>query len=191
MSRAEAGDLAEKVIRHLSRNVAQSPAAFLKLPINDLYLSSHPSPEDLPAEQLRTVLRFWSGLPKVGGVPNVLKIKPEDVWPALGYLILIDIDEENEDFRYALYGSRIAAVSGFDMTGRSIWDIETTSSVQNFFAACYIAAYRMRCPIYTVHEAPRIITISHWHRLILPLGLDGQIKRFLVCNLPISNGDVR
>ncbi len=191
MSRAEARDLSEKIVSYLSGSIDQSPSQYLGLSLNDLHLECNPDFESLPAEQLRSVLRFWSRLPKVNGVPDVVKITPEDVRPALGYLILIDIDEENEDFRYALYGSRIAAVSGFDMTGRGVWDLESTTMIQTFFAACYIAAQRLRCPVYTIHEAPPAITVSHWHRLILPLGQDGEIKRFLVCNLPIFKGEVR
>jgi hypothetical protein len=33
--------------------------------------------------------------------------------------------------------------------------------------------------------------VNHWHRLILPLGLNGEIKRFLVCNMPIVNNEPR
>lgn len=191
MSRAEARHLAERIRSYLSAATDQRPSRYLNLLINDLHLARDPSVKDLPTEQLRTAMRFWLQLPKVEGVPNVVKIAPEEVKPALGYLILIDIDEQTDDFRYALYGSRIAAVSGFDMTGKCVWDIATTSSVQNFFAACYMAARQLRCPIYTIHEAPPAITVSHWHRLILPLGLEGVIKRFLVCNVPIFNGEVR
>lgn len=191
MSRAEAKDLSEKIESYLSAVPDRAPSRYLNLAINDLYLARDPSLKDLPTEHLRSVLRFWLQLPKVGGVPNVVQIAPEDVRPALGYLILIDIDEEKDDFRYALYGSRIAAVSGFDMTGKGVWDLGTSSTIQNFFAACYIAAGRLRCPIYTVHEAPPAITVSHWHRLILPLGQEGEVKRFLVCNVPIFNGEVR
>ncbi|WP_282608760.1 PAS domain-containing protein [Pelagibius sp. Alg239-R121] len=192
MSRAEARDLADKIVDYLTTDAGgHSPSHYLNIPINDLELVRDPLERDMPAEQLTSVLRFWSQLPKIDGVPDVVKISPEEVRPALGYLILLDIDDQNDDFRYALYGSRIANVSGFDMTGKGIWDIATTSTVQNFFAACYMAARRLRCPIYTVHEAPPAITVSHWHRLILPLGKSGEIKRFLVCNLPIFNGEVR
>ncbi len=191
MSRAEAKELSKRIEEYLSIAPDQAPSRYLNIAINDLYIARDPQMNDLPTEHLRSVLRFWLQLPKVDGVPNVVKIEPEAVRSALGYLILIDIDDENEDFRYALYGSRIAAVSGFDMTGKGVWDLGTNSVIQNFFAACYIAASRLRCPIYTIHEAPPAITVSHWHRLILPLGQGGLVRRFLVCNLPIFKGEVR
>lgn len=192
MSRAAAKEMADKIVAYLSMaEPSLSPAEYLDTAVQGLEISRDPRPEDLPAEQLTSVLQFWLELPKVNGVPNMVKVNPEQVRPALGYLILLDIDEENDDFHYALYGSRIAEVSGFDMTGKSIWSIATTPSVQIFFAGCYMAARRLRCPIYTVHEAPPFITVSLWHRLILPLGIDGRVTRFLVCNLPIHEGGIR
>ncbi len=192
MSRAAAREMADKIVAYLSMELpTQSPSDFLGTSVQRLEIRRDPAIEDLPAEQLRSVLRFWSELPKVEGIPNVVKIAPEQVRSALGYLILLDIDDATEDFRYALYGSRIAAVSGFDMTGKSIWSIATTPPVRDFFAGCYMAARRLRCPIYTVHEAPPFITVSYWHRLILPLGTDGAVTRFLVCNLPIHEGEIR
>lgn len=192
MSRAAARQMADKIVAYLSETAPPpDPAEYLDTAVNGLLIARDPAIEDLPAEQLRSVLQYWLNLPKVDGVPNVVKVEPEQVRPALGYLILLDIDDENDDFRYALYGSRIAEVSGFDMTGKSIWSIASTPSVQIFFTGCYMAARRLRCPIYTVHEAPPFITVSIWHRLILPLGLDGKITRFLVCNLPIHDGEIR
>jgi len=192
MSRTVAKNLAREIEDHLSGDSKdQSTAARLISNVGGVGLLRNPSEADLPAEQLRTTLRFWQSLPKVQGIPNAVKIDPEKLLSVLGYLMLIDIDKKNDDFRYSVYGTKIAEVTGFDMTGKSVWDIATTSSIQVFFAACYMAAEAMRCPLYTVHEPPREITVNHWHRLILPLGLNGEIKRFLVCNMPIVSNELR
>jgi hypothetical protein len=76
------------------------------------------------------------------------------------------------------------------MTGKTVWQVATTSAIQTFFAACYRVVRAQRCTLYTVHKAPPQITASHWHRVILPLGQDGAVKRFLVCNTPIQNGQL-
>lgn len=164
-------------------------ASLLNDKIKGLKLLREPKEEDLPVKPLRVVLRYWQKLPKLDGVANVLKVEPEQLVPALGYLMLVDVDEEKGDFRYALYGSKIALTAGFDMTGGYVSGIKTTSAIKIFFASCYKAAIVLRCPVYTVHEAPPEITASHWHRLILPLGKGGDIQRFLVCNVPILNGE--
>ncbi|MGD1878113.1 MAG: PAS domain-containing protein [Kiloniellaceae bacterium] len=163
-------------------------AEALNSEVKDLAMLREPREADLPVEELRSVLRYWQCLPKTDGVADIMKIDPMELRRALGYLMLIDAGPGENAFRYALYGSKIAAVSGFDMTGKTVWQIATSSAIQTFFAACYRAVSDLRCPVYSVHKAPLQITASHWHRLILPLGENGTVKRFLVCNTPIQNG---
>jgi len=181
--------VAEAVHDHLANGGTLGRVSkLLNHEVKDMALRRDPREADLPLEELRSVLRYWQHLPQVAGVADVLKIDPMELRGALGYLMLIDAGPGENEFRYALYGSKIAAVSGFDMTGKTVWQIATSSAVQTFFAACYRAVRKLRCPLYTVHKAPPQITASHWHRLILPLGRNGEVKRFLVCNTPIQDG---
>lgn len=192
-----AGSVTERIIHYLSDGARaggagdRQVASLLNHQVQGLALVRDPDEADLPLEQLRSVLRYWKGLPRVEGVPDILRVDPEALLAALGYIMLIDIDERSGDLRYALYGSRIAEVAGFDMTGKSVWDIPTTSPIQTFFAACYMAARQLKCALYTVHKAPPSITVSHWHRIILPMGAGGEVKRFLVCNMPIKDGELQ
>lgn len=189
MSEISLERVAEAIQRHLTKGgeIARVSAA-LNHEVKDIALRREPAEADLPLEELRCVLRYWHGLPKVAGVADVLKIDPMELRKSLGYLMLVDAGSGENEFRYALYGSKIAAVAGFDMTGKTVWQVATSSAVQTFFGACYRAVRNLRCPIYTVHKAPPQITASHWHRLILPLGVNGAVKRFLVCNTPIQDG---
>lgn len=192
-----AGSVTEGIIHYLSGGAQAGAAgerqlaALLHHQVQGLALVRDPVEADLPLEELRSVLRYWQGLPRVGGVPDILRVDPEALLAALGYIMLIDIDERSGDLRYALYGSKIAEVAGFDMTGKSVWDIPTTTPIQTFFAACYMAARQLKCALYTIHQAPPAITVSHWHRVILPLGEAGEVKRFLVCNMPIKDGELQ
>jgi PAS domain len=189
MSEISLERVAEAVEHCVARGGPIDPVATsLNHEVKDIALLREPGEADLPREELRAVLRYWHDLPQVSGVADVLKIDPMELRGALGYLMLIDAGPGENEFRYALYGSKIAAVSGFDMTGKTVWQIATSSAVQTFFAACYRAVRALRCPLYTVHKAPPQITASHWHRLILPLGRNGEVKRFLVCNTPIQDG---
>lgn len=189
MSELSVERLAEVIRHYLTTGRGETRIAeTLNYEIKDLKVLSRPAEADLPLEELRVALRYWQQLPMVDGVPDELRIDPYRLRRALGYLMLIDIGAGPNDFRYALYGSKIAEVAGFDMTGKTVWQVATSSAVQTFFAACYRAAREARCPVYTVHKAPPSITASHWHRLILPLGENGTIKRFLVCNTPIQDG---
>lgn len=181
----------EGIVRFLSAGrPSDAIADYLDIPIRGLKLQLDPAEGDLPTEMQKTTLRYWQGLPKVDGIPDRVKVDPEALRPALGYLMLVDRLGEAFEFRYSLYGSRIAGVSGFDMTGRTVWDIQTLDEIRLFLAACYQAVTELRLPLFTVHEAPMSITVSHWHRLILPLGQAGEVQRFLVCNVPIHDGEV-
>jgi len=186
------GKVADRLVAYLTEGEEERRlSAVLGLDIKGLELVPEPSEPDLPVEELRVVFRYWRDLPRSGGLPDVLKVEPDRLLPALGYIMLIDVGEAEDDFRYALYGSKIAEVAGFDMTGKSVWDVPTTSAIQVLFAACYMAVCRLKRPLYSVHEPPPAITVSHWHRLILPLGKDGEVGRLLVCNVPISEGKPR
>ncbi|MEQ8355009.1 MAG: PAS domain-containing protein [Kiloniellaceae bacterium] len=189
MSQLNVDRVTEAALRCLSGDTeAAAVAEALNFEVTGLSFRRDPDETSLPLAEHRTVLRYWLDLPRVDGVANILKIDPHALRSVLGYLMLIDIGEDPNDFHYALYGSKIAAVSGFDMTGKTVWDVATTSAVQTYLAACYRAALQLRCPVFCVHKAPPSITTSHWHRLILPLGENGEIRRFLVCNTPIQDG---
>ncbi len=162
-------------------------AAALNDQVEGLRLSWDPQTQELPTTAMRATQDYWQSLPRTAGIPEVLQVEPERLRAALGYIMLVDVGKTPGDFRYALYGSKIAAVSGFDLTGKSIWDIPTISGIQVLFAACYLAVGQAGRPLYSVHEAPPSITVSAWHRLILPLGQAGEVRRFLVCNQPLKS----
>jgi hypothetical protein len=181
--------VAGAIERYLATGRGEAAVAeALNFEVGDLKLQRAPAEADLPVEELRCVLRYWQSLPKLAGVADVVAIDPVELRAALGYLMLVDAGPGRNDYRYALYGTKIAAVAGFDMTGKTVWDVATTSAIQTFFAACYRALRAVPCALYTVHKAPPQITASHWHRLILPLGEGGTVKRFLICNAPIQDG---
>ena len=181
--------VADRILSYLSEaDPAFDAAHFLKLQISALRMKLDPGPADLPTEAHRATLKYWQQLPAVEGIPDQLKVEPDRLYEALGYLMLVDVEGGDAGFRYALYGTKITNISGFDMTGKSVWEIKTSSDIQLFFAASYKAVLALRRPLFTAHEAPPAITTSEWNRLILPLGENGEIQRFLVCNVPIQEG---
>ena len=144
-----------------------------------------PNDADMSDRRHLAVMRYWEELPKVDGVADVVNVDAAKLVPALGYLLLVDADDSGTQFRYHLYGSAIAQVTDFDMTGRRIEDTLTTPSTLCFLLACYRAICTRRLPLYTEHEAPPNITTNHWHRLLLPLGTGGAVQRIMVCMIPV------
>src|SRR5882757_2741386 len=78
----------------------------------------NPRREDLGHERLQFLLTHWENLRRGRALPHVKDIDPLEIGPVLGYVALTDPVEDGQNFRYRLYGSTLAAISGFDMTGK-------------------------------------------------------------------------
>ncbi|HEX3498909.1 MAG TPA: PAS domain-containing protein, partial [Stellaceae bacterium] len=81
-------------------------------------LTWNPAAELFDTESLRFLIAYWHGLAASGTLPHLKQIDPMALRPALGYVMLLDLIGGGRDFRYRVYGSIIASVSGFDMTGK-------------------------------------------------------------------------
>src|SRR3546814_18026508 len=82
--------------------------------------------------------------------------------------MLLDILDGGADFRYRLYGSRIAERTGFDWTGRLLSEMASNAFTGTFYAAVYRAVMRRRAPILTVSGSTRPVAATPWSRLGLP-----------------------
>lgn len=143
----------------------------------------NPHASDLPDRRLRGLLGYWDSLRAGGKLPALPDIDPIALGDAIGYAMLLEALPEG-DFRYRLYGSRIAERAGFDMTGKRTSEIPTHQSIAAFFGTVYRAANLRRVPVFTRHSPPSKVNVVHWTRLVLPLsGADGRTD-FLVGNIP-------
>jgi hypothetical protein len=146
-----------------------------------------PPVETLAAQQLRFLLRYWEDLRGTRPMPGMSEIDAAEMRPALGYVNLVDAIEDGRDFRYRVFGSIVAAVSGFDMTGRLASELKASSYIVEFGLAAYRAARERREPLFSEHGPPAAVYTATWHRLVLPLaGAEGQVARFLVGAVPIA-----
>jgi hypothetical protein len=155
----------------------------------DVVLRWDPSEADLRKDELCFLLRWWRALAdKHGGMPPAsLPIDPLALRPALGYLMTLDVMPEAADFRYRLFGSRVAERSGFDLTGKLVSKVPGPPDGVAWFLATYAAAALERAPLYAEHTPWSAMSVTRWYRLILPLaGPDGSVARFLVGNVPGS-----
>lgn len=138
-------------------------------------------------EQLLNLHTFWTQLESFSGsMPKADDVDLLDLESEAPYTMLLDVEDDGWDFWYRYYGAGIAERSGFDLTGRGIWEIPTASQIGIFFAACYRAVLERKRPLLTWHMAPSNIAVVSWDRLIMPLanasGTD--ITRLLVGNIP-------
>jgi hypothetical protein len=147
------------------------------------------SPElaDLTTRPLRVVLEYWSGLARHGALPHYRQVDPAEMRNALGYVMLVDAVDGGRDFRYRLYGSIIARISGADMTGRLLSWHHASPYVAEFAIAVYRAAALRRRPIYTERTPVLAERTTRWQRLALPLRDDSdEVARFLAVTVPLS-----
>ena len=146
-----------------------------------------PPVERLGAPQLRFLLRYWQDLRGARPMPLAREIDAVEMRPALGYISLLDIREAGGDFHYRLFGSIVAGVSGFDMTGLRVSQMAASAFIVEFALAVFRAALRRGEPLLTEHGPPGSGYTYAWHRLVLPLAdATGTTQRLLVGTVPMA-----
>jgi hypothetical protein len=147
----------------------------------------NPAVEQASAEPLCFLTSYWHGIAAEGQLPHFKQIDPTELRPALGYVMLLDAVDEGRDFRYRLYGSIIASISGFDMTGKLLSEHPSTAYATEFGIATSRAALRRRQSIYTVRSPVGAEQTTSWQRVVLPLVDDsGAVVRLLAGTAPIA-----
>jgi hypothetical protein len=136
---------------------------------------------------LRFLEAHWTALKGDARWPRPQAIDPLELRPALGYVCLVDPVEGGADFRYRLFGSLVAHVSGFDMTGRLLSEHPSSPYVVAFYRACALAVLRAGTALGSVHSPPVAVSTTTWHRLLLPLGDPAAgVTRLLVGSVPVG-----
>jgi hypothetical protein len=172
----------------LADDVSAVTAAFVNAYGTALTIIWNPRPDDLDQEKLRFLLNYWTGLYENGQLPQAGRIDPVGMRQALGYVMLVDPIDAGRDFRYRLFGSELAAVTGADLTGQLAstggW---ASGLVVDLGLATLRAAFVRKHPIYTVRTPRAAQYTAEWHRLALPL-IDGSgaVIRFLCGSVPLS-----
>jgi hypothetical protein len=152
----------------------------------------NPSVAQISAPPLRALLEYWMTLRTDDALPAAGRIDPFGMRRALGYVMLVDAVERGHDFRYRLYGSSLASISGFDMTGRLLSTHASSDYIREFSLAVYRASMKRREPAFIEFAPAGTLVIAKWQRIALPLTDDsGAIVRFVSGAAPIDrNGQV-
>ncbi|MBI1244451.1 MAG: PAS domain-containing protein [Alphaproteobacteria bacterium] len=149
-----------------------------------------PPAETLPSEHLVHLRGHWDTLRGSADVPAADAIRPEDLGRAIGFAILADIERDGLDFRYRLFGEKVAAAGGVDWTGHTGSEMaaRTGLPVGTFYRAANLAALERRRPLFTLHTAQARERTVSWARLALPLAdtAGGKIVRMLVGAVPMD-----
>lgn len=91
----------------------------------------------------------------------------EKLRPWLGNVMVLEFLPDREDFRYRLYGSRIAERTGFDMTGKCVSDFR--SAIGDFFRGQYLKAIGDGILIASRNPYLHSRAPCDWERVICPV----------------------
>lgn len=82
-----------------------------------------PAPDDVDDAVLRSVLQYWSELPRAGRNPPARSgLRPDAIPSLLPNLMLIETDDDGDLF-YRLIGTAIVEKMGGDRTGKRMRDV--------------------------------------------------------------------
>ena len=143
-------------------------------------------------DKLAFLLDYWRDLGKAqeDGLPLASQVDGIDLVPALGNIMLLDVEREGLDARYRLYGTKVADKAGRDWTGWLVSEMNrvTRTPAALLYRAGYLAVYRRLMPLFTEHNSPPWVAAEAWRRLILPLTDDeGRCTRLLVGNVAVGH----
>ena len=100
--------------------------------------------DEIDQAKLRFLMAYWSGLASNASIPLTSQIDPIEMRPSLGYAMLLEVVDGGRDFRYRVFGTEIAAVSEFDMTGHLLSEHRASAYIVEFALAVYRAAFVRR-----------------------------------------------
>lgn len=114
-------------------------------------------------------------------------LDPADLRPALGYVNLLEPVDDGCDFRFRIFGTFVAAVTGQDLTGKCLSEMPASDYVVDHAMATYRASYARRLPLLSSRIPLGAATTSRWERLVLPFtGAGNNVVRLLVGAVPIG-----
>lgn len=145
-----------------------------------------PRPLTFRLHEHRSAYGFWLDAKGKAELPPAEMIDPTGFAGALGCVLLLEPEQSGRDFRYRIYGSRIAQMFGQDMTGRLLSEFPEVAARNTMRQ--YHLVMQTRRAIYSEHDAvPEASLVIRWCRLVLPfVDRMGVISRLLVANVPVE-----
>jgi hypothetical protein len=146
-----------------------------------------PSISQIETPELRLILAYWSRAAQGSRLPRWSDIDLAEIGHVAGYVILLDVVEEGQDFEYRIFGNIIAEVSEFDMTGKRLSMHKASAYIVEFSLAVYRAALIRHQPVLTEHRPTGTKYTAAWQRVVLPLvDASGTVIRILIGTVPVD-----
>lgn len=126
--------------------------------------------------RLRALLDLWDAKRGSRQAPPRGDFSHEELQPWFGHLMLLDCLDGNE-YRYRLYGTALARLFGFDLTGRMVGAMADRIGAKPQDE--YAKVVRIGAPVYASRISPSAREYLQVDKLALPLMEGGRVTRIL------------
>lgn len=107
------------------------------------------------APMVRQLHDYWQSKRRGRDIPDRTDIDPAEIKPLLPNILIADASDPPFRVRYRLIGSRIAAASGMDLTGRYLDEL-IAADEEGHWLEFYEEAWRRRIPVYGEVTVPTL-----------------------------------
>ncbi len=146
-----------------------------------------PRAEEAQTAPIHHLIRYFEGKIAAGARAAAASLDPAEFRPALGYVNVVEPVDGGRDFRFRIFGTFVAAVTGCDLTGQLLSQMPASDYVVDHALACYRAAHARRLPLLTSRIPLGAANTRRWERLLLPfVDPSGAVSRLLVGTVPIG-----
>ncbi|MBL8836919.1 MAG: PAS domain-containing protein [Alphaproteobacteria bacterium] len=123
-------------------------------------------------ERIKSLLDLWEAKRAGRALPARADFAMDDLLPWLGHLMLLDVLEGGDDFRFVLYGTALVEIFGFDLTGKRVSEAIPQigpSPLEEYRRVC-----ATRAPDYVARRSPADREYVSITKIALPLSSDGR-----------------
>lgn len=164
-------------------------AGFTKQGYEPPFILWSPLFEDLPHPLLRRFAQICDHLADENGRVRRSMATPDAFYGLLDWLMLLDVEDAGQNFRYRHYGEGIAGFRGASLAGKT--STFFSGHISTLFTALYQAVTVRKERVLSAHQPPRSILVCEWKRLIVPLFDEAGevVEGMAVVNVP--DADIR
>jgi PAS domain len=142
---------------------------------------------DIRAPLVQTFCDYCRSVKPAGDYADRADFDPFTLRPWLGYIMILEHLPAEDDFRYRMFGTYIAAQTGFDMTGQRVSDFSVAygNAFGAFVKRMYSESVARKTIIYAEHTRIYSRVDCDWHRVLCPVRASDTIQ-IIVCNYPVA-----
>ena len=137
---------------------------------------------------VRQLFEDWDERKRGSPLPGWDTFDPIDLKCILGNLVLLDVERSDPfKFRYRVFGSKVAAQRGYDLTGKYVDEVPAAER-RAFLIEQYTVIAESGSPLHAIRDVRQDGRKFHHEILSLPLASDGRtVDKILVAVVPIDS----